>query len=40
MPKRKTRRIESSQEFDDLIDCPMSAEMLISLLIKRGAIKT
>jgi len=37
---KKELRLESSQEFDDLIDCPMSAEMLISLLVKRGVIKT
>jgi hypothetical protein len=37
---KKELRLESSQEFDDLIDGQMSAEMLISLLVKRGAIKT
>lgn len=36
---KKELRLESSHEFDDLIDCPMSEEMLISLLVKKGAIK-
>lgn len=36
---RKELRLETNRELDDLIECPMSAEVLISLLKKRGAIK-
>lgn len=36
---RKELRLESNQELDDLIDCPMSAEALISLLVERKKIK-
>lgn len=36
---RKELRLETNKELDDLIECPMSAEVLISLLKKRGAIK-
>ncbi len=36
---KKELHLESSQEFDDLIDCPMSEDILISLLVKKGAIK-
>lgn len=36
---RKELRLETSKELEDLIDCPMSIEVLLSLLSKRGIIK-
>ena len=36
---RKELHLETSQELEDLIECPMSKEALIALLTQRGAIK-
>lgn len=36
---RKELRLESNQELEDLIECPMSADALISLLVGRKKIK-
>jgi hypothetical protein len=36
---RKEIHLETSQELDDLIECPMSKDALIYLLTKRGEIK-
>jgi hypothetical protein len=36
---RKELHLETSRELEDLIECPMSAEALLSLLTKRGEIK-
>ncbi len=37
---RKQLYLESPQELDDLIECPMSEEELKSLLVARGVLKT
>ncbi len=36
---RKELHLETSQELEALIECPMSGEALVSLLVKRGEIK-
>jgi hypothetical protein len=36
---RKELSLESNQELNDLIECPMSAEALISLLVERKKIR-
>ena len=36
---RKELHLETSKELEDLVECPMSEEALISLLAKRGEIK-
>jgi len=36
---RKELSLESNQELNDLIECPMSAEALISLLVERNKIR-
>jgi hypothetical protein len=36
---RKELHLETSQELEDLIECPMSKEALISLLMKKGDIR-
>jgi hypothetical protein len=36
---KKELHLESNRELDDLIECPMSAESLVSLLEARGKLK-
>jgi hypothetical protein len=36
---KKELHLETTQELEDLIDCPMSGERLVTLLVERGAIR-
>ena len=36
---KKELHLESNRELDDLIECPMSTECLVSLLEARGKLK-
>ncbi len=36
---KKQIGLETPQEFDDFMDCPMSGEMLVSILVSRGKIR-